>query len=137
MTLNQVTFTHGLVAIGLILIAAIAFDIVYRGPHRWPHPPQWPLPDANAKLGHQAIIDHGCGSCHVIPSVGLATGRVGPKLDDFVNQSYIAGILPNNADNLVKWIRHPEQVNPDTAMPNLGVSENDARNIAAYLYQAR
>jgi cytochrome c1 len=42
--------------------------------------------------------------------------------------------LPNSADNLVRWIQHPRTIEPKTAMPDLGVSNQDARDIAAYLY---
>jgi cytochrome c1 len=35
---------------------------------------------------------------------------------------------------LIKWIRNPQQIEPGTAMPDLGVSEDEAGDIAAYLY---
>jgi cytochrome c1 len=65
--------------------------------------------------------------------VNGARGLVGPPLTDFGRRSYIAGVLPNNADNLQHWIRDPQSVVPGNAMPNLGVSAVDARDIAAYL----
>jgi cytochrome c1 len=86
-------------------------------------------PDRGARL----ISDYGCGSCHVVPGVNGARGLVGPPLTDFGRRSYIAGVLPNNADNLQHWIRDPQSVVPGNAMPNLGVSAVDARDIAAYL----
>ena len=45
----------------------------------------------------------------------------------------IAGKLANTPDNLVRWIRQPKTVKPLTAMPDMGVSEGDARDMAAYL----
>jgi cytochrome c1 len=57
-----------------------------------------------------------------------------PPLDHFYARSYIAGRLPNTEENLLKWIQDPQQIEPGTAMPNLGVSEDEARDIAAYLY---
>jgi cytochrome c len=92
------------------------------------------VPNGDAQAGHEAIIAHGCGSCHVISGVANAIGHVGPALSDFEKQHYIAGNLPNTADNLIYWIQFPQSVEPGTAMPNLNVSETDARNIAAYLY---
>ena len=86
-------------------------------------------PDRGARL----ISDYGCGSCHVVPGVKDADGLVGPPLTSFGRRSYIAGQLPNNADNLQRWIRDPQEVEPGTAMPDLGVSTVDARDIAAYL----
>jgi cytochrome c1 len=83
--------------------------------------------------GKQLISDYGCGSCHVVPGVPGAGGLVGPPLTDFGRRSYIAGVLPNNAANLQHWIRDPQGVVPGNAMPDLGVSGVDARDIAAYL----
>ncbi|MGV9806834.1 c-type cytochrome [Micromonospora chersina] len=87
-------------------------------------------PDRGAKL----IAQYGCGSCHTVPGVDRAGGLVGPPLTRFGARSYIAGELPNNADNLRRWIADPQAVEPGTAMPNLGVSAIDAQDIAAYLY---
>ncbi|GHJ54021.1 c-type cytochrome [Micromonospora chersina] len=87
-------------------------------------------PDRGAKL----IAQYGCGSCHTVPGVDRAGGLVGPPLTRFGARSYIAGELPNNADNLRRWITDPQAVEPGTAMPNLGVSAIDAQDIAAYLY---
>ena len=59
---------------------------------------------------------------------------VGPPLFYLGQRTMIAGELPNTADNLAHWIEHPKQVNPNTAMPDLGLSEDQAYDIAAYLY---
>ena len=83
--------------------------------------------------GQQLIAQYGCGSCHEIPGVDGADGLVGPPLTHFGKRSYIAGQLPNNASNLQRWIEDPPAVEPGTAMPDLGVSSIDARDIAAYL----
>ena len=83
--------------------------------------------------GRQLITTYGCGSCHEVPGVRQANGLVGPPLTHFGERSYIAGELPNNAANLQKWIMNPTQVEPKTAMPDLGVSAVDAQDIAAYL----
>jgi cytochrome c2 len=79
------------------------------------------------------VQTYGCGSCHVVPGVSGANGKVGPPLTDFGQRSYVAGLLPNNADNLQHWIRDPQQVLPGNAMPDLGVTQVDAQDIAAYL----
>lgn len=77
---------------------------------------------------------YGCGACHVVPGVTGAEGMVGPPLTSWARRVYVAGNLPNTPENLVLWIRHPQAVEPGTAMPDLGVNEEDARDIAAYLY---
>ena len=84
--------------------------------------------------GAQVIIDKHCGSCHTIPGIPNAQGLVGPPLFFFSRRTYIAGELPNTPENLVKWISSPQSVEPKTAMPELGVSQQQARDIAAYLY---
>jgi cytochrome c1 len=62
---------------------------------------------------------------------------VGPTLAGISGRSYIAGVLVNSPANLIRWIRHPQQVDSLTAMPEMGVSEADARDIASYLYTIR
>lgn len=91
-------------------------------------------PGGDIDAGRLALSRHGCGSCHQIRGIAGANGRVGPPLIDFQERHYIAGALPNTAENLMRWIQQPQEVRPGTAMPNLDVTEEDARNIAAYLY---
>lgn len=78
--------------------------------------------------------DYGCGSCHVVPGIRAARGLVGPPLTDFRHRAYIAGAVPNTPENLILWLRAPQAIEPGTAMPNTGVTDMDARHIAAYLY---
>ena len=84
--------------------------------------------------GRQLIYGYNCGSCHTIPGVAEAKGTVGPPLQGFGNRYYIAGSLVNTPEHLFRWIREPQQVEPGTAMPDLGVTEKQAADIAAYLY---
>ncbi len=92
-----------------------------------------PVADSNAANGQRLLASYGCGSCHSIPGVPGANGYAGPPLGLFYERSYIAGMLPNTTDNLVKWIQDPQQVVPGNAMPNLGVKPEEARDMAAYL----
>jgi cytochrome c1 len=84
--------------------------------------------------GKQLIESYGCGSCHTIPGIHTARGMVGPPLMFFSRRTMIAGELPNSPENLVLWIRNPKMVEPGTAMPTLGLSDDDAHDVAAYLY---
>jgi len=84
--------------------------------------------------GREEIRHHGCGACHSIPGVPGATALVGPPLDHMASRAYVAGMLPNTADNMREWIMHPQKVKPKNAMPDMGVDEKDARDITAYLY---
>jgi putative membrane protein len=81
-----------------------------------------------------AIHRHGCPSCHTIPGVPGAHGLVGPPLGGIANRIYIAGMLPNTPENMMRWIQAPQEVNQHTAMPNMGITEPEARNIVGYLY---
>jgi cytochrome c len=91
------------------------------------------VPGGDAAQGREAVRRYGCGSCHVIPGVRGARGAVGAPLTEFARRTHIAGNLPNTPENLIAWLRDPQAVEPGTAMPNLNVTESDARNLAAYL----
>jgi cytochrome c len=84
--------------------------------------------------GEQLIRAYGCGACHAIPGIQRADSKVGPPLQEVRERVYIAGVTPNTPQNLTRWIEHPHEVDPRTAMPELGVTPEDARDIAAYLY---
>ena len=84
--------------------------------------------------GAQAIRAFGCGSCHVIPGIRGADGLVGPPLTNMAQRTYIAGRLPNRPDAMVRWVLAPRSVDELTAMPNVGLNEQQARDVAAYLY---
>lgn len=91
----------------------------------------------NADHGKQLIQSYGCGACHIVPGVNGARGLVGPPLYYFADRTMIAGELANTPPNLERWIEHPKQVEPNTAMPDLGVTADQAQDIAAYLYTLR
>lgn len=84
--------------------------------------------------GRQLIREKGCFTCHSLRSVQGARGLVGPPLDGIADRSYLAGELANTPENMVAWIEHPHQVEPKTVMPEMGLSEEESRDIAAYLY---
>ncbi|TFW20465.1 c-type cytochrome [Duganella callida] len=92
-----------------------------------------PHPHPDAENGRLALTQYACNACHVIPGVTGPATFVGPPLRGLGERQYIAGHLPNTADNLARWIRDPQRMDPSTAMPALDVTESDARDIAAYL----
>ena len=91
------------------------------------------LLDAQSARGPDAMVRYGCGACHVIPGVAGARGTVGPSLAGFADRAYIAGILTNAPGNLQRWLIDPPLFAPDTAMPDMSVTEADAADMAAYL----
>ena len=88
----------------------------------------------NPHAGRDKIRSYGCNTCHIIPGITGVQGVVGPPLEHWSRRVYIAGEFPNTPDNLTKWIQHPPRLVPKTAMPDMGVTEQDSRDIAAYLY---
>jgi mono/diheme cytochrome c family protein len=87
--------------------------------------------------GRHVILQYACISCHEIPGVVGASVPVGPPLDGMGVRSFIAGVLQNTPANMARWLREPQRFLPDGAMPNLGVREQDARDMAAYLETLR
>jgi cytochrome c len=93
---------------------------------------------STATAGAPALMRaYGCQSCHVIPGVRGARGRVGPSLEGLASRAYIGGVLINTPENLALWVQTPSAYSPRTAMPDVGISEEDARVIAAYLHPPR
>lgn len=95
------------------------------------------VPGGDPARGEQAMQVYGCDAGHTIPGVRGAYANVGPPLTNFARRQYIAGQLANTPENLISWIMTPEAIEPGTAMPNVGVTEPDARAIAAYLATLR
>lgn len=77
---------------------------------------------------------YGCGGCHAIPGIAGADGKVGGPLGGLRERVYIAGVVNNTPDALIRWIVSPQQFSPRTAMPATGISPDEARHLAAYLY---
>lgn len=92
------------------------------------------VPGGDAEEGRRLLYQWACGSCHVIPGVAGAEGMVGPPLTDWAARQYIAGTMRNRPPELIRWIMDPTTVEPGTGMPDMGVPEDAARHMAAYLY---
>src|SRR5262245_32429570 len=88
------------------------------------------------QMGVRVILQRGCGSCHTIPNIPGASGTIGPNLAGVGQRNPIAGgAVPNSSpDDLAKWIMDPPSLKPGTAMPKLGLSQDEASAAAAYLY---
>lgn len=83
--------------------------------------------------GRIAIHQYACATCHEIPGIVGANAPVGPTLEGIAARQFIAGVLPNTRDNMIRWLRAPTKVDPRTAMPDLRLTARDASDIAAYL----
>lgn len=95
--------------------------------------------------GVNVVLQRGCGGCHTIPNIPGAQGTIGPNLGPHdqvppVNQRPMIATFPNgtvannSVDDLSKWIMNPQALKPGTAMPTLGLSQDEATAAAAFLY---
>jgi mono/diheme cytochrome c family protein len=91
----------------------------------------------DAVRGKMALMQYACTTCHRIPDVVGDHAPVGPPLDRIATREYLAGVIPNTPENMVRWLRAPQEIAPRSAMPDLGVTERDALDMAAYLYKLR
>ncbi|KRB67960.1 c-type cytochrome [Noviherbaspirillum sp. Root189] len=98
------------------------------------HQPVIVIAGADPARGREAIVRYGCVACHAIPGIGNPGSNVGPPLRQFARRAYVGGVVPNMPTDLVAWLIDPPAIDPRTAMPNMGVTQADARDIAAYLY---
>ena len=120
-----------LLSCGLVL-AALTTGCDLASPQAAPPPAQ-----AVTQRGQLLLAQYQCGSCHAIPGVASANGQVASSLKGFGQRSYIAGRLANRADLLAQWIVQPQALVPGTAMPSMGVTPQDARDMAAYLLELK
>lgn len=88
---------------------------------------------ADSHAEAKSLMSAQCSACHTIPGVAGAYGDIGPSLKGIAKHQQIAGKLPNNSANMVRWLMHPQQVSPGTAMPEMGLTAAQASKIAAYL----
>ena len=87
--------------------------------------------------GRRIVAAVECGVCHEIPDMPGADGIVGPPLTGFGRRQFIAGVLPNRPDLLVRWVREAPTLISDTGMPDMPITEAQSRDVAAYLYSLR
>jgi cytochrome c2 len=129
-------FTVGLIALGFIA-AAVSLAVQKQQVTRADHAAAEALTGGHVQAGKVAIVRYGCGACHSIPGVPRADGETGPALAKIASRGFLAGKLPNTPEAMITWIRAPQSINPGGGMPDMGVTDRDGRDIAAYLYTLR
>ncbi len=88
--------------------------------------------DALAQQGKSVFTQSTCVGCHTI--TGLSAGRIGPDLTHFASRKRFAGeLLDSTPDNVAKWIENPDHMKPGALMPNLGMTSEQSKALAAYL----
>jgi len=119
------------VAIAGILIVTMGIWMMQGGATRRP---RRDVPGGDVERGRQALLKYNCGSCHKITGIYGANGTKGQPLAGLADRKDIVGAMANTPDDVVRWIRKPKSVYPETGMPELNVSEQDALDMVAYLY---
>ena len=127
-------FTFGLIAAIIVVVALFGIVYEYAQQRTLMREHAASAVGGDTRRGEAMFIQYGCGSCHALKSVRGATGSVGPPLDGIAVRAIIGGHLANTPDNMQRWIRDPQHVAPGTAMPDLNVGGQDARDITAFLY---
>ena len=130
---GPVWFYSRFLALFVVISLMVGFHFVTWGFHRTSRPTVWHLARAHPERGPALIRKYGCSACHTLPGIPKATRAVGPSLENVRDQMFVAGTLVNTPQNLMLWIQDPQQIRPHTAMPNLEVGPDDARDIVAYL----
>jgi cytochrome c len=118
------------------ILVCLALAGVLAGCNGPPPGPRWAAVGGDPKRGRDLVIRYSCGSCHEIPGIEGTKGLVGPPLGSVGRRTVIAGVLANTPDNMARWISHPQSVVPGNAMPDMGLSDPQARDVAAYLYSS-
>jgi cytochrome c len=95
------------------------------------------LTGGDPTIGRKVFDARGCGACHAVFDDRRATGLVGPPLGKIATRAFLAGRQPNDPAHLIAWVQHPQAVEPGVGMPEVALSDLEARNIAAYLYTLR
>lgn len=132
----SVRFVLGLLAMG-VLAAPVSFVVLRRQAGREARITAEQLTGGTVARGKLVIGHFGCGACHVIPGIPAADGRVGPPLNGMAVRAQIAGKLANSPEAMIRWLRSPQAVVPGNGMPDQGLTEQQARDAAAYLYTSR
>jgi cytochrome c len=120
--------------VGLLILGAGGYAYNYRTEEVQLARKAEALTGGSVARGKDAFARYGCGGCHSVTGVALARGKVGPALDGLGGRAILAGRLENRPANLMRWIADPRAVDAQTAMPDLGVTRGEARDIAAFLY---
>ena len=91
----------------------------------------------NPDRGQATFRRLGCGACHETGAASGASGQVGVSLSGLSRRAEFAGKVVNEPQWLIAWIEHPQNISPGVGMPDIPMSDQDARDMAAYLYSLR
>src|SRR5216117_127275 len=91
-----------------------------------------PEPSERAAEGKAIFTSRACVGCHAIR--GVSAGVLGPDLTTFGSRRTLAaGLVPNTPANVAAWVKDPGALKPGVKMPVLGLTDDQAKAVAAYL----
>jgi mono/diheme cytochrome c family protein len=87
---------------------------------------------ADAARGQSLFDAKGCIACHQLNGKG---GDVGPSLTTQVPEFPVGTWVGDKLQGgwIYRWLRNPQALLPDTLEPNLGLSDQEALDLTAYL----
>jgi cytochrome c len=132
----SLVFTMGLLVLGAAG-GALSLGIQRWQTQRFAESTARELTGGEPRLGKAAFRRHGCGACHAIRGVDGADGQVGPALNGIALRAFVAGDQPNDPQHMIGWVQHPQARRPGVGMPEMGLTDAEARDVAAYLYTLR
>lgn len=133
--MTSLGFTVVLMGLGLAGAGgAVAWDQLVREPRERLEARAEAITGGDARHGRLLVQRSGCAGCHEIEGVAQPGGMVGPPLSRIASRAIIGGKLENRPDNLMLWLQDPQGVSPGTAMPDLGLTPAEARDVSAFLY---
>ena len=124
----------GAAAVLCCLIIATAAALAWSSSRRQSHLART-ITGGNPTRASAIMRRYGCGGCHTVAGIPGADGQVGPPLSGLIHRVYIGGVATNSPDHLIQWIVDPQKLSSRSAMPATGISEAEARDVAAYLYE--
>ena len=128
---SSMVFLAGLIALS-VAVAIASGVVLYEETSRKTEAQADAITRGDWRTGRLIVARYNCGACHMITGVDGAHGKVAPDLAGIGKRATIAGSLPNDPETMVRWLIHPQRLRPGSGMPEMGLSEKEARDAAAF-----
>jgi len=105
---------------------------------RWIELQQRPAQDdPAARSGKAVFLAESCVNCHRVRGT-LAAGNYAPDLTHLMSRETLAaGIVPNNEENLDRWVTNPQQTKVGCLMPAFAFGDRSRKDLVHYLATLR
>jgi cytochrome c2 len=120
-----------------LLLVTLILALACRETPAAQQPPPPPVA-GDAARGKQLIAQYACNVCHIVPGTQGPQGALGPSLAGVASRPAISqGTVQNTPANLRQFIQNPSSLNPQSAMPPIGLPDADAQDLTAFLMTLR